>query len=283
MDQVISTNSASTSHSSAQRSSFLIADSEQRNRRAEEKRRQILKLLRDEVWTVTEVIAAVLSVKYSAANTVLQAMQRDGLLSSSKLFVPSQRGAKQMTLYGITPLGLAHAWDLNEVAPARGHWEPSKTNPLFVPHNVETQLARVKAEQNGWHGWKPSRLLMNQGLPKLPDAEAMAPQTSASVQVSVAIEIEREIKTDRRLEAVVGAYISEIKNHRWDRIDYICPDADFAARLARNFGRLKQLRLEPNGKQPARSGKLEQAHLDRFRFYAADQWPNGAFITAKKG
>jgi len=263
--------------STTDKSSHLISDPKVRQERAAEKRRSTLRLLRDEIWTATEVVAVLLGVKYSAANALLKMMQRDGLLVSTNLFIPSQRGAKQVVLYGITAKGLAYAWSIDETPESRAPWEPSKTNALFVPHQIKTQLARVKAEQMGWRDWKPTRLLMKLGLPKLPDGEAVN-----LIDEHIAIEVENEIKTDKRLEAVVGAYIAEIKNKRWDRVDYLCPDEDFAARLARNFGRLKQLRLESNGKQPSITGKLEQAHLDRFRFYSSDQWPSGNFVVARK-
>jgi len=278
MNQTTSASNSGNANSMPSNYSYLISDPTQRRERAEEKRTSVLKFLRDEVWTVTEVIAAALELKYSAACALAKAMERDGYIVSRELFIPGERGAKKVKLIGITAYGLAFAWDLDESPRSRQHWEPSKTNPLFVQHQIDTQLARIKAIQSGWHDWIPTRLLMNKGLPKLPDAQAIDVENSV-----VALEIEREIKTDRRLEAVVGAYISEIKgSHRWDRVDYICPNADFAARLARNFGRLKQLRLESNGKAPSKAGKLEQAHLDRFRFYSGEQWPNGEFITARK-
>lgn len=117
---------------------------------------------------------------------------------------------------------------------------------------------------------------MRLGLPKLPDAEAISPDGE-----SVAIEVEREIKTDRRYEAVIGAYVSQIKgNQRWGRVDYLCPDASFAARLARVFGRLSQLRLEGKQGQETKKGALTQVHLDRFRFYAAECWPEGHHHSA---
>lgn len=116
---------------------------------------------------------------------------------------------------------------------------------------------------------------MRIGLPKLPDGEATNPDGQR-----VAIEVEREIKTDRRYEAVIGAYIAQIKaDRRWDRVAYLCPDRDFAARLARIFGRLRQLRLELPG-LPAKIGKQEQAHLEKFRIYAQKDWPNEEFLCA---
>lgn len=258
----------------AARTAHLLADPAQRKARTDEKRRKILRFLRDEIWTVTEVIAKLLGLGYPAAHAALKSMARDGLIHSEPLHIPARRGTSRVVLHGITAQGLAYAWGLDEVALPRNPWEPSKINALFVPHQIAIQLARVEAERAGWRGWKPARSLMGLGLPKLPDAEAIDPDGQP-----VAIELEREIKTDKRYEAVIGAYIAVIKKEgRWNRVDYVCLNADFAARLARIFGRLKQLRLENRGGQAAKVGQLQQSHLERFRFYAIEDWPNGHFV-----
>jgi len=259
----------------AQRAKFLVSDPARRVARAQEKRRLVLHFLRDEIWTNADIIGQLLRVSYPAAHTLMRAMGRDGLTTSSEMFVRSKRGAQRTVLHGITAQGLAYAWDIGEAQESRHPWEPSKTNPLFVPHNVETQRARVRAEQLGWHSWRPARSLMGLGLPKLPDGEITDPNG-----VSVAVEIEREIKTDKRYEAVIGAYIAQIKkDERWHRVDYLCPDAEFAVRLTRVFGRLKQLRLEGQAGVSAKVGNLEQVHLDRFRFYVNEAWPDGKFLV----
>lgn len=183
--------------------SHLIADPAQRQLRAEEKRRLIQPFLRDEIWTNTEVAAELLGIGYAGAHSVLKSMQKLGLTTSSERFIPSTRGSVKTVLHGITSQGLAYAWDLNEEPERCSPWEPSKTNPLFVPHQIATQKTRIKAEQLGWQNWKPARSLMRIGLPKVPDGEALSPDSQC-----VAIEVEREIKTDRRYEAVVGASIS---------------------------------------------------------------------------
>lgn len=261
------------------RCNTLLADPAERMARAQEKRRAVLRFLRDEIWTATDVVANLLGVTYPAAHALMKAMARDGLTQSADTFVQSSRGARKVVLHGITAQGLAYAWDLGEVAETRTPWEPSKTNALFVPHNLETQLARVRAERLGWTNWKPARALMGLGLPKLPDGEVRDPDG-----VSVAVEVEREVKTDKRYEAVLGAYVAQIKaDGRWARVDYLCPDADFAARLARVFARLKQLRLEGVSGGAAKVGELQQAHLDRLRFYAAEEWPGGRYLLATKG
>ncbi len=276
LSPVVADTVVAASSAGLRRTNCLVADPAQRVARAQEKRRLVLRFLRDEIWTSTEVVALLLGIGYPAAHNLLKAMVRDGLTTSSELFVRSKRGAQRAVLHGITAQGLAYAWDLSEVQESRHPWEPSKTNPLFVPHNIETQRARVRATQRGWHTWRPARLMMGLGLPKLPDGDVVDPSG-----LRIAVEIEREIKTDKRYEAVIGAYVAQMKiDERWDRVDYLCPDPEFAARLARVFGRLRQLRLEGQPGVPTKVGTLEQAHLDRFRFYANDAWPAGAFIVA---
>jgi hypothetical protein len=261
------------------RSQFLISDPAQRIARAAEKRREVLRFLRDEIWTVTDVVAQLLGVGYPAAHALLKVMQRDGLVTSASMFIASPRGVRRVVLHGITAQGLAFAWPADEVAEPRRPWESSKTNALFVPHQIEVQLARIRAEQAGWTNWLPARMLMGLGLPKLPDAEARSPDG-----VPVGVEVEREIKTDRRYEAVIGAYIAQMKaDGRWDRVDYLCPNADFAKRLARVFGNLKQLRLEGKDGQATKVGEIQQSHLDRFRFYDWKVWPGGGYMVPVLG
>lgn len=269
---------AGTATPAAHRSTHLLADPRARQARAQDKRRRVLRFLRDEIWTTTETVAALLGLGYPAAHALLKAMARDGLIAAEAVFVPAGRSARRVVLHGITAQGLAFAWDLDELPTARAPWEPGKTSPLFVPHQIATQRARVRAEAAGWRGWTPARALLGLGLPKVPDAEAIAPDGQR-----VAVEIEREIKTDKRYQSVVGAYIAQMKRDaRWQRVDYVCADTDFAARLARIFGRLRQLRYEV----PGAAGKvadLQQVHLDRFRFYATAVWPDGSYVTPRLG
>jgi hypothetical protein len=51
---------------------------------------------------------------------------------------------------------------------------------------------------------------MNKGLPKIPDTQAISPEGVVGA-LCIAMELERVIKTDRRYECVICAYISVIK------------------------------------------------------------------------
>lgn len=256
----------------------LIKDPVLRDARAQEKRKKVLVFLRDEIWTSTENISALLEIGYTGAYQLLKAMVKIKHIHAKEFYIVGSRGAKRVVLYGITTHGLAYAWGVDEESQARNAWQPSKTNALFVPHNLTTQQARIKAEKLGWHDWRTSRLLMPLALPKIPDGDAISPDG-----VAVAIEVENEIKTDKRYEGVIGAYISQIKNEkRWGRVDYLCPSSDFSTRLAKVFSRLQKLRLDARKDSPSVVAELTQAHLDRFRFYEASEWPNGHFVCAVK-
>ena len=260
------------------RTKHLIIDPKLRDARAQEKRKKVLKFLRDEIWTSIENISALLDIGYAGAHQVLKSMVKNKQIQAKEFYIAGSRGVTRVVLHGITTHGLAGAWEIDEDCQTRSAWQPSKTNALFVPHNLTTQRARIKAEKLGWNDWRTSRLLMTLGLPKIPDGDAVSPDG-----ITVAIEVENEIKTDKRYEGVIGAYISQIKNEkRWARIDYLCPSADFAIRLSKVFARLERLRLDAKNGKPSVVAELTQVHLDRFRFYDTKEWPNGNFVCAVK-
>ena len=245
-----------------------------RKERAQEKREQVLAWLLIETWSVFSVLQQLLRLSYATTHALMKGMEREGLTRSRALFVPAGNGVRRMILHGLTPHGAA----VVQQADARksvSAWEPSKVSPSHVMHQILTQEAHLRALKNGWTQWRPTRALTDLGLAKLPDADALSPDGHR-----VAIEVERFLKTPKRYEAILGAYIFEMKNGHWDRVDYLCPDAGFAMRLASAFGRLERLRLE-RPKQITRSAAVEPAHLERFRFYVQDDWPEGTYKSVK--
>lgn len=242
-----------------------------------EKTLLVLQFLREETWSSTHVLSKLLEVAYSTTHKLLKRMSEAQLIKSTPVFIAGLRGATRVVLHGITHHGLAMSCPLNTTTEIGRAWEPSKISPLFVPHQLELQAARLRAQKLGWQAWTPARLLSGKGLPKLPDAEALCPDG-----LQVAIELERNIKSLRRYEVVIGSYIFVIKQQqRWQRIDYLCPSTDFSIRLAQAFSRVEQIRIEATDSHPGRAGSLEQAHLDLFRFYAVDDWPVGPFKQAR--
>jgi hypothetical protein len=264
----------------------LIADPKTRAARAQEKVRLVLRFLRDECWTTAEIAAQVLGVQYPAAHRTLHQMQRDHYLKSEELVLysrdwkpspehaPAQattEGAavkrltgRKVVIWGITAHGLAYAWDLAEDVVERPAFEVGRTSPTYIAHYVGIQRLRVVAERAGWQSWCVGKFLMNTGLDKVPDGEAIDP-TGARV----AVEFEREIKTAKRYQAIVGAYLVALRAGRWNRVDYVCPTADMAARLQRVIYGLHDITHKGQ-----RTAINRERHLDnRITFTGVEDWP----------
>lgn len=80
----------------------------------------------------------------------LQQLTRDDFLVEHK--IPELR----LGLWGITPKGLAFAWDESEAMAFRPYFEPGKLSVTSIRHNLDIQRARLIAETCGMD-WMDSR------------------------------------------------------------------------------------------------------------------------------
>jgi len=226
---------------------------EERQARAQAKKDTILAFLASgEVYTSVVVAAQVMATSHSAAERTLAGLVRDGALKREIHMVDSRK----MNLYGITPHGLA-LMDCFD----RPYFQLGRTNSSYIPHHLETQRARLAAEEAGWTDWTPGKLLHGQGLKKIPDAIATSP-----AGVRVAIEIERYVKTPKRYEEIISAHLQSISKKLWREVHYLTPDG-LAMRVAKAFENVKSVPVNGDRIQ------LEQAHRERFRFYELKNWP----------
>lgn len=258
--------------SEIQMSRGLAMSPADRKARAQQKRDMVLAWLAVENWSVFSVLQSLLGVSYPTVHALMKRMEGEGLTRSRALFVPCRQGVTRMVLHGLTAHGVAMAMHVDDARPG-SPWEPSKIGPSHVMHQILTQEAHLKALADGWTQWRPSRAMADMGLAKIPDADGLSPEG-----LRVAIEVERFLKTAKRYEAILGAYVFEIRNRHWDRVDYLCPSREFAERIAASFGSLQRLRLERRG-QMTRSAAVEPGHLARFRFYW-EEWPVGRYAVA---
>ena len=83
---------------------MLINSYQQRCARAHSKRETVLRFLRDETWSNLTNLAGVLGLSEPAAFKTLQQLERDGFLLRFKV------NTLRLSLWGITPQGLAFAW-----------------------------------------------------------------------------------------------------------------------------------------------------------------------------
>ena len=111
-------------------------------------------------------------------------------------------------------------------------------------------------------------------IKKRPDAIALNPEGQ-----TIAIELERTIKTLKRYEAIFSIYLQQMKRDEYFQVHYVCPDASFAPRLERMFTLIKSVPVA------GERVPITERHRARFPVYSLDNWPfnyqlNGMIIGA---
>lgn len=215
----------------------------------------VLSFLRDETWTSSQVLTELLGGSPALTSKTM------GQLERQKCVVRYEVEPLRQVLWGITPHGLAHAWNDNESMQKRAHFEPSKLSPLAIPHHLYIQRARLKAQRAGWEDWTPEALLPK-GLIKRPDAVVTAPDGR-----KIAIEIERHVKTVKRYEAIFSAYLQAIRRGEYHEVHYLAESFKFAGRLQRVFGLVTSVPVVGERIQ------LTEKHKAKFIVVALEDWP----------
>ena len=236
----------------------------ERKTRINEKRKTILSFMRDETWTHVSVLKELLGYKsVQAVYQTLSKMQRDHLVKRAEIKVVLGRA---VTIWGITEMGLHFAFELDDVLEKRSVFEPSKIKPMMMQHKIDLQISRVRAERSGWTDWLPGELLgMRIKCNKYPDAIAVNP-----LGERIAIELERTIKSRKRYAEILVSHLMQRKQGSWDKIYYLSPDVELAARIHRAFLFVKN--ATHNGKK----FDVTENHRKPFYFYSfnEDDWLN---------
>lgn len=219
--------------------------------RASEKRTKILDFLSSgEVWTTVQVVNLLLCCSRQSSLRTLKSMGKAGAIKSELC------GNTQ--IFGVTGHGLALALAAHTDTK---EFELGKTNPSFINHHIQTQIARLKAESAGWTGWVPGKILYSQTprLKKIPDALAVRADGR-----TVAVEIELHVKSFRRNSEILGLYIEQLIQKRHDFVYYFTPSPEA---LQRALERVKTTRVK--GSVIA----VSESHRARFIIVSIDEFP----------
>lgn len=237
---------------------MLISDPAERATITAAKRRAILRFLRDETWSISEVLAQVAGIaSRQAIHSTLKAMERDELIKSHSLPIAGRRA---LTVWGVTPHGLAFSWDSDESMEDRPRFEPSRITLSRVPHQLDLQRARLAAEQAGWQDWqRGERLGMHP--PLRPDALVTTPKGAR-----VAIEVERTIKTRQRYQQILAGHLEAMRAEHWLAVIYITP-VGMADRLRRTMDGVEYILINSERRE------LNDTHRRRFRFVELPDFP----------
>lgn len=237
----------------------LISNPAERAQKAGEKRAALLGFLRDETWSVADVLSLIagLSSRQATHKTLMQ-LERDELIKRHSLPIA---GRVSLTVWGITPHGLAMSWTDGEKYEERPYFEPSRLNISRVPHQIDLQQARITAESAGWADWVRGERLGFKPLIR-PDALVTSPKGTR-----VAIEVERTIKTRKRYQVVIRDHLTQIRQGEWQAVFYLTPDG-MAARLKNLFDSIEHVMID------GQRVNLEDSHRKRFKFLDLSKWPN---------
>lgn len=238
-------------------SSGLMNSFEGRQQRIAEKQRIILEFLLQEVWTTAQLISELLGYSSpAAAYRTLNAMVRERLLLAHTLKLEFGR---PVTLWGLTSYGLAMAQGKDD----RGGvpFQPSRISMMQLNHRLDIQRLHVAAIRSGWQGWTDgNRLPFGKGEKK-PDAVAVTPSGR-----SVAVEVERTVKSDRRYYDIVVNYITIRQKFGWDGICYFCPTEAIRERVE---SRIKGIRhISVHGRQATQEQVQRLLGLFEVRLYS---------------
>jgi hypothetical protein len=201
----------------------IIRDPRERVARQLEKRRLLLRFLREEIHTCPKIagVAAGLNDPRSVSKLVHE-LEADGFVAVHKINV---LGQASVTVLGITNTGQYEAADLDKgEAINPKYFEPGRVSPLFLQHVWDVQLARLTAERAGCKRWiNGDRLAKWKKGVKRPDAIVLTASDQA-----VAIEVERTPKSLKRYERTWGEHLEAIQQNKWHRIVYACPTVRLA-------------------------------------------------------
>jgi hypothetical protein len=237
---------------------MLIKSYSERCSRANEKKKLILEFLRDETWTTAQVVSLLIRLSMASAYKTLNRMKKEGLIVSH--FVNDLN----MTIWGITTLGLMDSWSYSEIDPQdRPYFQKSRIKAVMVKHHLMLQQARIQAELLAWKNWIPGNLLPKD-IDKRPDAIV-----TSNLGQNIAVELERTLKTKKRYEMIISLYLQAIKRQDYDEVHYVVTDKSFASSLRRLFGLISHVPV--SGERVA----INQAkHLSKFVIYELDNWPD---------
>lgn len=224
---------------------YLISDPKERKERALKKETDVLRWLKDEIYSTTAILADVMCVEARAARTVLNRLAARGLIVKDEIRF---FGARALALWGITPAGLFHISTAEEIAKGSLRYHtPGSIKPLTIEHAIGVQECRMFFEYEfDYYDWVSDRLLPGKGLkakdpkrwPLYPDGVFSFAKDKDAKETVVAIEFERSRKTPVRYVEIIKAHLKNIQNSRYSAVWYVCPTTKEAVNLKALFSRL---------------------------------------------
>jgi hypothetical protein len=199
-----------------------LLPSEQRAERMKQKRRAILRFLRQEIWTDHKNLGQLLGVKPAATYRTIAALEKAHIVRVER--VPIVGG--HISLIGITNHGQGMAVDPGE-AVFEKVFVPGRVSVTYLRHALDIQLLRVKAERAGWSHWVNA-----DRVEKWPKGQARPDAFVTDCSgTRIALEVERTIKSRKRYNQILNVWLQAIRRGDVQRVVWVSPTEPIRDRL----------------------------------------------------
>lgn len=201
---------------------------DERIRRRDEKRAEILKVIRRMGWINTEGAAELLDVTRPAATRTLKWLTAAGLLYSHEI-----SGMPKRVWYSCSETGMAEAHYLDDLPlPSNiqaGRW---KIAPQNYAHEQDVLLFAIRALKVG----ADVRLYEQSAQGRSKIRMISAKYTDMLIEIggqTYGVEIEREVKSQRRYRDIIASHWLAIERQQYGLVLYLSPDQTTRDRLGR--------------------------------------------------
>lgn len=217
---------------------MIINNPHERQARNEEKRVATLRFLREEIWTTPDVLGELVQVSdRSSITRLVRGMEKDHLLVVDRVEI----GSTQRMVIGITPHGQALACLEGEELNDR-RYEIGRLPRSQFQHTLDVQRLRIRCERMGWKRWQNADHISPVARQSRdyvrPDAVAVHPRLGR-----LYIEIERHIKSRRRITATLQSHLTEIDQEHVYGVVWACPTPQIARALSSIIGGIESIEV----------------------------------------
>lgn len=226
--------------------------------RVAQKRRAILRFLRQEIWTDYKNLGLLLGVNPAATYRTLATLEKADIIRRER--VPTVGGT--VVLMGITHHGQAMAADEGESVVEKV-FVPGRVSSTYLRHTLDVQLLRIKAEKAGWTDWVNA-----DRVEKWPEGQARPDAFVMNTQGRlIAVECERTIKSPKRYNQILNVWLQAIRRGDVQRVVWVSPAEIVRDRLRRIITSITH--VEVNGHKVL----IPKDRFQNIEFLTYAEWP----------
>ena len=240
----------------------------------------MLRFLKSESWSNTNNLCELLQISSRLLTGVLSPMIKEKLIKS----VMQQIMGGETQLYGITNAGYIclaeHEKSINGLsalgAESKHEMLTHRISPTFVPHRLDIQMLKIRAERAGWTNWITADLGRTLITEPLREVQVGASHIEGSFRPDawctdlsgqrVCVECERTMKSKIRYSQILCNYLLALKRGEFERVIWVCPEQKLKQNLQSVITSITHVEI----------GSLEivvpRNRFDQFSFMTFDEW-----------